>query len=78
MKLKRRFVVLSIVLISLLGSAVALLTTTYDANGDSLFRLTLPTASDIKDTVRDDKYEQLEDKTSLIKGYIRKILDNLL
>lgn len=55
-------------------SALSYISTPADG---SLFRAGLLTVDDVKDSVKDDEYEKVENKTSLIKEYIRVLLNNL-
>lgn len=55
-------------------SALSYISTPAD---ESLFRAGLLTVDDVKDSVKDDEYEKVENKTSLIKEYIRVLLNNL-
>ena len=41
----------------------------------ALLRCNIPTANDIKDTIRDESIETLEQKTSFIREYLKMIFD---
>lgn len=77
MKLKMRFTGIAAFGISIVILSIAVLCMVSTPADGSLFRPGLPTVEDVKDSVRDDEYEKIEDKTNLIKEYIRVLLDNL-
>ena len=77
MKIKTRLVwiiVFALFAVVIGISALSYISTPADG---SLFRAGLPTVDDVKDSVKDDEYEKVENKTSLIKEYIRVLLNNL-
>ncbi len=77
MKLKTKLIgIVLFVLTVVVFSTIVLSSVSTPADG-RLFRSVLPTVEDVKDTVRDDEYEKIEGKTSLIKEYIHVLVDNL-
>ena len=76
-KLKMRFAGIVAFGISIVILSIAVLCMVSTPADGSLFRSGLPTVEDVKDSVKDDEYEKIEDKTNLIKEYIRVLLDNL-
>ncbi|PWL71043.1 MAG: hypothetical protein DBY25_06885 [Clostridiales bacterium] len=78
MTLKRKIIALLVAMVLLAGGGIAFLSSTWKPEQEGFLRARLPNADDLKETVKNDKYEQLEGKTNFIKDYILDFLDNLM
>ncbi|MGI5896867.1 MAG: hypothetical protein ACOX6U_07900 [Oscillospiraceae bacterium] len=78
MTLKQKMAALLVAMVLLAGGGIALLSSTWQPEQEGFLRTRLPNADELKETVKDDKYEQLEGKTNFIKDYILNFLDNLI
>lgn len=73
--MKRKFTLLfSGIILSAVISVTCISVFAVPADG-ALLRCNIPTANDIKDTIRDESIETLEQKTSFIREYLRMIFD---
>ena len=73
--MKRKFTLLfSGIILSAVIGVTCISVFAVPADG-SLLRCNIPTANDIKDTIRDESIETLEQKTSFIREYLKMIFD---